>query len=288
MLIIFENLTPRQADICALVLSSSGLPYRLKKENNGWGVWVDEAHYHRALDAMKQYFQENKNIFPIYEQKTEFNAATIISGIIAAFFLLVSYMAVHMSGNAGDVVNRYGASAFMILNGELYRTVTALMLHADEVHLAGNMISIAVFGTAVCAVCGRGLGWLMILMCGVFGNLINAFMYETGHIAIGASTAVFGAIGILAGYQSLKYKGPFKRKPAAWVPVACGLALLGLLGSGGVRVDIMAHLFGFICGMVLGLIYAFVVKQCPGKFFQLASGTSVFIIITLAWGVGYL
>ncbi|MGB9499796.1 MAG: rhomboid family intramembrane serine protease [Dissulfuribacterales bacterium] len=287
MLILFENITQQQADICAVILSSSGVSYRLKKDKKGWGVWVDEAQYHRALDAVKQYFHENKNIFPIYEQKSEFNTATIISGIMAAFFLLVCYMAVHMSGNADDFVNRYGASAFMILNGEFYRTVTALMLHADEVHLAGNMISIAVFGTAVCAVCGRGLGWLMILMCGVFGNLINAFMYETGHVSIGASTAVFGAIGILAGYQGLKYQRPIKRKTAAWIPVVCGLALLGLLGSGGLRVDIMAHLFGLICGMIMGFLYALIVKQCPGKFAQLASATSVFIIIALAWGAGY-
>lgn len=287
MLILFENLTHQQADICALVLSSSGLPYRLKKDKNGWGVWVDETYYHQALQSMNLYFHENKNRFPVYEEKSEFNAATIISSIIAALILLMSHIAVHISGHAGDVVTRFGASAFMILNGELYRTVTALMLHADEVHLAGNMISIAVFGTAVCSICGRGLGWLMILMSGVFGNLINAFMYETGHISIGASTAVFGAIGILVGYQSLKYKGPFKRKTAAWIPVACGLALLGLLGSGGVNVDIMAHLFGFVCGMVMGFLYAIVVKQCPGRFIQLASGTSVFIIITLAWWAGY-
>jgi len=286
MLIIFENITHQQADICALVLSSSGVSYRLKQDKNGWGVWVEEICYQQALQSMNLYFHENKNRFPVYEKKSEFNTATIISGILAAFFLLVSYMAVHMSGSADDFVSRYGASAFMILDGELYRTVTALMLHADEVHLVGNMISLAVFGTVVCAICGSGLGWLMILMCGVFGNLINAFMYESGHISIGASTAVFGAIGILAGYQSLKYQRPFKRKTAAWIPPACGLALLGLLGSGGLRVDVMAHLFGLICGMIMGLLYALMIKQCPGKFVQLASAASIFIIIVFAWGVG--
>jgi membrane associated rhomboid family serine protease len=287
MLILFENLTQQQADISALVLSSSGVSYRLKQDKNGWGVWVEEAHYQKALQSMNFYFRENRNHFPVYDQKPEFNTATIISGIMAAFFLLLFYMAFQLPGSADDVVRRYGASAFMILNGELYRTVTALMLHADEVHLVGNMISIAVFGTVVCAICGSGLGWLMILMSGMFGNLINAFMYETGHISIGASTAVFGAIGILAGLQSLKYQRPFKRKTAAWIPVACGLALLGMLGSGGLRVDIMAHLFGLICGMIMGFLYALVVKQCPGKFVQLASATSAFIIIAIAWGSGY-
>jgi len=289
MYILFENLTQKQTDICALVLSSSRVPHRITKNKDSWDVWVEQSHYERALESMELYFRENRNALPDFREKNvEIRKDTIISGIIVSIMLLLWYILVQNAGDVKEVINRFGASAVKILDGEYYRSVTALMLHKDEVHLAGNMIGLFVFGTAVCSVTGWGVGWLMVLISGVAGNLTNAFMYESGHVSIGASTAVFGAIGILSGYQGFKNKRTPKKMKKAWVPVACGLALLGLLGSGGIEVDIMAHLFGFFCGILLGSLYALLIKNPPGKIFQWLSATTVVAIVFLAWsGGGY-
>jgi len=92
------------------------------------------------------------------------------------------------------------------------------------------------------------------------GNFANALFYETRHVSIGASTAVFGALGILAGYQFLtKIKHP-RQRIKAWLPLAGGLALLAILGSGA-ESDIMAHLFGFLSGILLGLGYTLVGRR---------------------------
>ncbi len=287
MYILFENLTQKQTDICALVLSSSAVPHRITRSKNSWDVWVDESHYDRALRSMELYFQENKNARQDFSEKNvEIRAGTIISGIIVSIMLLLWYMLAQNSGDAKEVINRFGASAVKIIDGEYYRSVTALMLHKDEVHLAGNMIGIFIFGTAVCSVTGWGVGWLMVLTSGVAGNLTNAFMYESGHVSIGASTAVFGAIGILAGYQGFKNKRTSKKIKSAWVPMACGLALLGLLGSGGAETDIMAHLFGFFCGILLGSVYALFIKKTPVKNFQWLSAAGALVIVFLAWSKG--
>ena len=43
---------------------------------------------------------------------------------------------------------------------------------------------------------------------------------------------------------------------AGWpLPLAAALGLLGLLGSSGENTDLGAHLFGFGCGIVLGLLW---------------------------------
>ncbi|MBC2713925.1 MAG: rhomboid family intramembrane serine protease [Desulfobacteraceae bacterium] len=287
MYILFESLTQKQADLCALVLSASGLSYRIKKNKNGWDVWVEETHYDRALESMELYFKENRNSRPGFSEKSvEIQKDTIISGIIISIILLLWYILVQNAGDVKEIINRFGASAVKILDGEYYRSVTALMLHKDEVHLAGNMIGLFIFGTAVCSVTGWGTGWLMILISGVAGNLLNAFMYESGHVSIGASTAVFGAIGILAGYQGFKVKRTSKRLKSAWVPVACGLALLGLLGAGGAEVDIMAHLFGFFFGILLGSLYVLFIKKTPGKILQWLFATGVSVIVFWAWSGG--
>jgi membrane associated rhomboid family serine protease len=126
----------------------------------------------------------------------------------------------------------------------------------------------------------------MVLVSGVAGNLTNAYMYESAHVSIGASTAVFGAIGILAGYQGFKPKRIPKKMKTVWVPLACGLALLGLLGSGGEQTDIMAHLFGFFYGILLGSVYGLFIKNPLASGFQWLSVACVIAIGFFSWSAG--
>jgi len=180
------------------------------------------------------------------------------------------------------IVREYGASAYDIINGEIYRTVTALMLHSNYAHLASNMAGIAIFGTAVCSITGTGVGWLMILLTGILGNLINAALFRYGHISIGASTAVFGAVGILAAYQlARKIKIPGQRMKA-WLPFAGGLALLGFLGAAQ-HADITAHLFGFIAGIGFGLLYALYLYRLLQTRHQIYCMVAFIGTIVLSW-----
>jgi membrane associated rhomboid family serine protease len=159
-----------------------------------------------------------------------------------------------MHQDSDAIISAYGASAQDILRGEFFRCVTALMLHGDLLHLVSNMFGVAIFGTAVCAFTGVGVGWVSILFAGLVGNLLNAFLYQTDHLSIGASTAVFGAIGFLGAYQFIhKFRQPGQRLKA-YLPLGAGLALLGFLGAGAGS-DLTAHLFGFVVGGVLGGLY---------------------------------
>jgi len=252
--ILCENLTQDQADTYGLVLDAYGLPYSTRRSGSSWEIWVDETIHDRALELIEQYIEENPHISLPDAQETETHHRTF-TGIWASLMLMACSIAVNMSGSVDKIVREYGASASDILNGEFYRTVTALMLHSSYPHLAGNMAGIAIFGTAVCSITGAGVGWLMILLTGILGNLANAILFQYGHISIGASTAVFGAIGILAAYQLSKKIKIAGQRMKAWIPFAGGLALLGLLGSSK-HSDLTAHLFGFMAGICLGLLYA--------------------------------
>ena len=287
MIQLFANLSSEQADICSLVLSSAGMAHRIRKDPYGWAVWVEASDYDMAQAAMVKYFNENR----LAEPSSASNEARpryetrFIEALFAAVFLLVWHLAFHVSGAHESIVEKFSADAANILNGEIYRAVTALMIHADAAHLAGNMVGIVIFGTAVAAETGWGLGWFMILISGVSGNLLNAALYETGHVSVGASTAVFGALGILAGYQVIR---KFRAK-GKWLtvlaPLAGGLALLGFIGSGE-NVDIMAHLLGFGAGIGMGAVYAFFCRFPPNKYIQAGALCLVLLIIFLAWAMG--
>jgi membrane associated rhomboid family serine protease len=184
------------------------------------------------------------------------------------------------------MVDKFGAVSDRIMDGDLFRTVTALMLHSGLVHLMGNMVGIALFGTAVCGVTRPGVGWLMVLLTGALGNLVNAAVQSPVHRSIGASTAVFGAIGLLSAFQFWsKYRRPGHRLKA-WLPLAGGLALLGILGTSGVRTDVMAHLFGLVAGLLIGTPYIlFIHRPLPDKHQTIAWCITVGILV-LAWFQG--
>jgi membrane associated rhomboid family serine protease len=252
--ILFENLTQDQADTYGLVLSSYHLPHSIIRSLSGWEIWVDETFRDRALDLILKYIEENPDLPLPDDQEVQVYQKTF-SGIWVCLLLLASHIATNGSDDVEKIVREFGASAFDILNGEIYRTVSSLMLHSNYPHLAGNIAGIAIFGTAVCSITGAGVGWLMILLSGILGNLANAALFRYGHISIGASTAVFGAVGILAAYQLSRKIKIAGQRMKAWLPIAGGLALLGFLGSGK-HSDLTAHLFGFMAGIGLGILYA--------------------------------
>lgn len=284
MIQLFVNLSSEQANICSLVLSSASIVHRVRKDKDGWAVWVEEHSYDVAYRTMMNYFNENsQERWPeAPEEASKGYDNRFVEALFAAVFLLVWHLAFDFSGAHESVVRKFGAAAGDIMSGDVYRATTALMIHADAAHLIGNMVGIVVFGTAVAAETGWGLGWLMILVSGIAGNLLNAVLHETGHLSIGASTAVFGALGILAGYQVIRRFRSKGKRFAALAPLACGLALLGFIGSGE-NVDIMAHLFGFITGIGLGGIYAVFVRIPLNNFIQAGALFLLIFIIFLSW-----
>lgn len=281
MLELFKNLSEDEANNYGLVLSSSGIPYQLKKGGSGWYVWVDDMDCENALNTIEQYLEENQD-FDKKDEASDFEYQKTFTGLLVSIVLLVCYVTIKTGNDFQLFVNAYGSSAVHILHGELYRTVTSLMLHANTLHLSGNILGVAIFGTAVCTITGWGAGWLMILATGIIGNLLNAILYKTGHLSIGASTAVFGAIGILAAYQFFRKLRLADQRIRAWLPLAGGIALLGILGSGQFS-DLTAHLFGFMTGIVIGAFYAILVKKPASRPYQVYCLLVTLSVLAMSW-----
>lgn len=282
---LFVNMTSEQANLCAVVLSSAGIPYFTAEGGDGWQIWVKDVDVDTALAAVKRYFRENPEAAPSETPPPELPEppARTLTGIWAALLLAAVYGAVTVNRATPLFVENFAASSEKILAGETYRTVTALMLHADAVHLAGNLIGIALFGTAVCSIVRPGPAWLMILLSGIIGNAANAILHRTGHVSVGASTAVFGAVGILSACQFWRKLHQPGERLKAWLPLAGGLAFLAILGAGGQRVDLMAHLFGLLAGLLLGLAYSIGVTPPLSRRCQLACWALTAGILAAGW-----
>ena len=282
MRILYENLSREEADTYGLVLSSSGLTdFQVKREQAGWSIRAAEPMYEIARQSIETYRMENPGTAPRVEPEPPVHEKTT-TAVWVSLILISAFLATGSGEAFHRMAGLCGASAREIMNGELYRSATALMLHATPAHLAGNVAGIALFGTAVCAITGPGAGWLIILLTGIIGNLANAAFFRSGHLSVGASTAVFGAVGFLSAWQvHRKLRIPGKRIKA-WLPLAAGLALLGFLGSGP-HTDLTAHLFGFAAGLFIGLIYARVTKHPLSSRYQVLCMAVAVCLLSGSW-----
>lgn len=171
--------------------------------------------------------------------------------------LILTFM---WQGEHPSLVGQTASSSIgFIGQGEWWRPFTALFLHADLGHLAGNLLSGCLFGIWVARSLGPLRGWALILTCGTLGNAIaSALTYPESFISIGASTAVFSALGILTGLGFSAMLQVRRRLPWAKItaPLFAGIILLGWLGGGNHvgNIDVLGHVCGFISGLTLGLV----------------------------------
>lgn len=205
----------------------------------------------------------------------------------AMYALLLIACFVWQQGGQIQDLGRIDA-ARMLEGNEWARSVTALTLHSDVVHLASNLVAGMGFAFFVARFFGAASGWLLILLSGILGNSLNAWVYyPQDHFAIGASTAVFGALGLLTGvglWLALTEGEHVWAMPRWLMPIFGGLTLLGLIGVGDGLVDVAAHISGFLCGIVLGVLGAifhrvFVAWQKQ----RLWIGLVTLALVALAW-----
>lgn len=256
----------KRANTYALVLAAAGIAYRLVRSEGGWKILVAEADLDRAQSEIAAFKTENPRLPQIEAEE----APTGHSGFAAAALLAAFYAALGPFDENHSILFRYGADAGLILDGEWRRCVTALFLHGDFLHLIGNMAGFLVFGTAVCQGAGYGAGWLLILLTGVSGNYLTALVYGGNHLSGGASTAVFGAIGLLGGFRLGPPGLPLRPgNPSAWTVLGVGLLFLALLGNSP-KADLAAHFFGYASGVAIGLTYGRIFNRPLGRRWQLA------------------
>ncbi|PLX95308.1 MAG: rhomboid family intramembrane serine protease [Desulfuromonas sp.] len=254
----------RQLRPWVVVLEARGIDWRqTPAERGGWSLEVPTEQFESAQEELALYAAENRNWPPPLPPPTPLRdnmLATLSILVLVATFYNLTQLNIDLLGHHPVLWNDLGcAAADLIRQGEWWRLVTALTLHADHLHLLGNIAIGGVFIVRLSRDLGGGLAWSLVLSSGILGNLLNAWLHNPAHRSVGASTAVFGCVGILAAMSLVRYRRPLQRR---WpLPVAAGLGLLALLGSAGERTDLGAHLFGFAAGLLLGALCEVIIRR---------------------------
>jgi membrane associated rhomboid family serine protease len=265
----------------SLVLLAEGVDASVEVGSDGYSLSVWDADFERASALLDLYDSENPPPPPVEDvpdQAGGFEAAAATMAAMLLFFLVTGPRDPSLVW-----FERGSADAARILSGELWRTVTALTLHADLGHVLGNVFAGTLFLTALGRSLGPGLAIAMALVAGLGGNLLNALYHGTAHVAVGASTSVFGAVGLLSGHGVVRRGRIGARGHRRWTPFAAGLALLAMLGTSS-RADLGAHLFGLFLGAGLGVAVALVVRRPPDTAQQWMLGAAALALVLTSWG----
>ena len=283
----FGLLSERRVRRWALVLEARGFPFRIENSGIGWRLFTPRERFAEAREELRLYEEENRNWPPPppLPAPLEENILTTLSVLllVAAFYNITLLNAPLFGHAAPDWIALGSAHAGLIREGQWWRLITPLTLHADIGHLLSNVTLGGIFIVLLCRELGSGLGWSLLLSSGILGNLANSYVQSPDHRSIGASTLVFGAVGILAAFSVIRYRHHRRRR---WpLPIAAALALLALLGTEGVHTDLGAHLFGFLFGIVPGVAAALLLERFgrPGRLLNVLLSLACMLTVGGAW-----
>jgi rhomboid protease GluP len=288
---VFRSLRRRPSDERAFVLAAVGIQSAVTFAGARFILWVSEADAPQALAHLRQYETENRPRPPPPPPPRQYPDAWV--GCVGYVLCLMGVAYLISAGlvrlDAFDTGDLHAAS---VRSGQLWRAWTALTLHVDGAHLAANLGAGVWFGYLAGRQIGVGSAWFLIVSGAALANLIEGYFGVPDHRSVGASTAVFTALGLMSAYSwRERYQFP-QGWARRWGPLVAGVILLGWTGSGGgsedgsgsENIDLFGHVAGFIVGIVLGAVAALpACRRLLDRVPQWVAGAAALASIVIAW-----
>ena len=142
---------------------------------------------------------------------------------------------------------------FTVQQGEWWRLFTAMFLHGGMTHILMNMFSLYLVGRAAEMYFDTKSYLSIYLFAGLIGGLASLYVHPQS-VGVGASGAIFGVFGALAGFF-LAHKEEIAVQSKAFMKdfaIIIGINLV--LGFSIPSVDVSAHIGGLVIGFIGGFL----------------------------------
>lgn len=180
--------------------------------------------------------------------------AKVTSGLM--IINIIVFILMTLSGGSENIENliRFGAnSKILVAEGERWRLFTASFIHIGFFHILFNMYFFYSLGPVFERLFGSMNFLIIYLIAGIFGNLLSFAFGSPYTVSAGASTSLYGmlglAIGLMATYRDDEIIRSFG---ASFISVVVINVIYSLLAPG---VGIYGHLGGFVAGFLLAGIF---------------------------------
>ncbi len=179
-----------------------------------------------------------------------------VSSLLSLVMIVIYLRMVMVQGPSGvlafdaDTLIRFGAHwREATAQGQFWRIATAIFLHGGLMHIAFNLFALMQIGPIVEQIFGRGRMLFLFMVTGIVGNIASEMTMNV--LAIGASGAIMGLIGVAAGWgqrDGTRMGLGVRDQMVKWLIYT---VVFGFM----VHADNAAHIGGFVSGALFGYLY---------------------------------
>ncbi|WP_213424122.1 rhomboid family intramembrane serine protease [Bhargavaea massiliensis] len=173
----------------------------------------------------------------------------VVSALIAINVII--YILTILPG-IGDLIMFYGMGINrLIAEGDWWRFVTPMFLHAGLMHVLFNMFALFLFGPELERLAGKVRFLNLFFLAGLFGNVASYFLHDGSYAYVGASGAIYGIFGAFGAFV-YHTKGAFPQIRQIILPIIVISVVMTFLTP---NINVTAHLTGLAVGFLVGLSY---------------------------------
>ena len=215
-----------------------------KVKDTNFSNKVDPIEFFKLTEDMNQNtMKKEKKLEKIFSPKKPVVTYTLIVLNLMVFL----YGVLH--GN-DELINMFGNNYELVQNGEFYRLLTCMFVHADIMHILFNMIALYSIGPVVERYYGKSKFLLIYLVSGLLGSIFSGVFMTADSISIGASGAIFGLLGSIC-YFTYYYRATLQGiLRGSIMPVIIINLVIGFISS---SIDLSAHIGGLIGGILISM-----------------------------------
>lgn len=160
---------------------------------------------------------------------------------------VILYFIPKLTNTFGLLVNDFCIYSPLIRNGEVYRLLTGIFLHANIFHLGFNCYALYVIGSQLESYLGKVKYLIVYLFSGICGSLLS-MLFLKNAASVGASGAIFGLMGSLLyfGYYYRVYLSTALKSQI--IPLIVFNLLIGFVLE---NIDVASHIGGLIGGYII-------------------------------------
>ena len=142
-----------------------------------------------------------------------------------------------------------------LVQGRVWTLVTALFVHADLTHLAGNMLFLYAFGNTLEKEIGAKKTMLAFFVGGVLSFLLGIFFYAPDVYLVGASAAIFTLTAAVLLVKPLKFSFIFLMPLGLVALIYIVYNVIAVYTGVEGNVAYISHVMGFAVGIPLGAVW---------------------------------
>jgi rhomboid protease GluP len=242
--------TSRAAFERGLVVLSLGRPFWLvpSADNSKHRLLVEPNAFDAVREQLARYERES-----VHWPPTPVAAPTHKVDLIGPMLWAAVILATYRAQAEWPRLTTLGAvdAGQIFTHGQVWRAASALFLHASAEHVLANVLTGLFAFTALVTTFGRLRAWTLLAISAVTANLtVAAINFPGPYRSLGASTAIFAALGLMTG-RAVRHSFGWRNIA---LPLATGFVVLALYGAGEHEVDVGAHLVGFLVGLATGFV----------------------------------